>query len=228
VRAQELVQLAHLLLLGNVLEGGLEAGQVVELARREKVEEVEELLQVVLQRRARQQHLVVERVVGEDPEELGLVVFEPMGLVHHQNLPLDRAEAGGVDRDELVGGEQDVELDGGGLHAGRLLPLPHRVVLEGELVLSDDDAVVLVADIGHHVELGGPEGELPLPVDEGGEGHGDEEGAAAMSLLEERVEEGDGLDGLAEPHLVCQDDVFAVAPGVAGTGYSLQLVGVQG
>lgn len=42
---------------------------------------------------------------------LGLVVLEPVGLVHHQAGPLDGAQDGLVDGDELVGGEQDVELD---------------------------------------------------------------------------------------------------------------------
>lgn len=42
---------------------------------------------------------------------LGLVVLEPVGLVHHKAGPLDRAQDGLVDGDELVGGEQDVEFD---------------------------------------------------------------------------------------------------------------------
>lgn len=42
---------------------------------------------------------------------LGLVVLEPMGLIHHEAGPLDGAQDGLVNGDELVGGEQDVELD---------------------------------------------------------------------------------------------------------------------
>lgn len=42
---------------------------------------------------------------------LGLVVLQPMGLVHHEAGPLDGAQDGLVDGDELVGGEQDVEFD---------------------------------------------------------------------------------------------------------------------
>ena len=126
VRPQQLMQLPHLLLLRDILEGRLEARQIVELGRREEVQQVEELLQVVLQRRARQQHLVVERVVGEDPEELGLVVLEPVGLVHDEDLPLDGAEAGRVDGDELVGGEQHVELHRARLDAGLAIKNPHK------------------------------------------------------------------------------------------------------
>lgn len=42
---------------------------------------------------------------------LGLIVLEAMGLVHHQAGPLDGAQDGLVDGDELVGREQDVEFD---------------------------------------------------------------------------------------------------------------------
>jgi hypothetical protein len=49
-----------------------------------------------------------------------------------------------------------------------------------------------------------------------------------VALLVEGVEEGDGLDGLAEAHLVGEDDVGVVGPGVARPGDSLQLVGMEG
>jgi len=43
---------------------------------------------------------------------LGLVVLQPVGLVHHQAGPRDGAQHGLVDRDLLVGRQQHVELDG--------------------------------------------------------------------------------------------------------------------
>ena len=42
---------------------------------------------------------------------LGLVVLEPVGLVHHEAGPLDGAQDGLVNGDELIGGEKDVEFD---------------------------------------------------------------------------------------------------------------------
>lgn len=42
---------------------------------------------------------------------LGLVVFQSVGLVHHQAGPVYGAQDGHVDGDQLVGGQQDVELD---------------------------------------------------------------------------------------------------------------------
>ena len=44
---------------------------------------------------------------------LGLVVLEPVGLVHHQARPLDGAQHGLVDGDQLVGRQQHVELHRG-------------------------------------------------------------------------------------------------------------------
>lgn len=55
------------------------------------------------------------------------------------------------------------------LHPRGLLPPSDGVVLEGELVLSDDGSAVFVADVRHHVHVGGPHLELSLPVDDGGE-----------------------------------------------------------
>lgn len=42
---------------------------------------------------------------------LGLVVLKPVGLVHHEAGPLNGAQDGLVDGDELIGGEQDVKFD---------------------------------------------------------------------------------------------------------------------
>lgn len=42
---------------------------------------------------------------------LGLVVLEPVGLVHHEAGPLDGAQDGLVNGDELIGGEQHMEFD---------------------------------------------------------------------------------------------------------------------
>lgn len=99
---------------------------------------MEQLLQVVLQGSPRQQQLIINLVAVQDPKELrggegpsgagaagparavrdevsaaylGLVVLQPVGLVHHQAGPLDGAQDGLVDGDELVGGEQNVEFD---------------------------------------------------------------------------------------------------------------------
>ena len=45
----------------------------------------------------------------------------------------------------------------------------------------------------------------------------------AVTLHVEGVEEGDGLNGFTQTHLVGQNDVDVVVPGVSGPGYTLQL-----
>ena len=44
-----------------------------------------------------------------------------------------------------------------------------------------------------------------------------------MTLHVEGVEEGDGLNGFTQTHLVGQNDVDVVVPGVTGPRYTLQL-----
>lgn len=84
-----------------------------------------------------------------------------------------------------------------------------------------------LTNVGDDVKIGSPQLELPLPIDYGGERDADQKRALAVALLVERVEKGDGLDGLAQAHLVGEDGVGAVAPRVAQPVESLQLVRVQ-
>lgn len=41
---------------------------------------------------------------------LGLVVLQPVGLVHHQTGPVDGAQDGHVNGDQLIRRQQDVKL----------------------------------------------------------------------------------------------------------------------
>lgn len=73
----------------------------------------------------------------------------------------------------------------------------------------EDGARVLLADIGDDIEVGRPELELALPVDDRRERHRHEERARAVALLVQRVQERDRLYRLAQAHLVSQDRVDA-------------------
>lgn len=53
-----------------------------------------------------------------------------------------------------------------------------------------------------------PGAKLPLPVCNGGQGGNDEEGASDPHT-ENLVQKGDGLDGLSQPHFICQYTVFS-------------------
>ena len=77
------MQFPHLFLLGDVGEVALELLQIVEFARRQEVEEIKQLFEIVLQWRASQKHFVIEAVTTEESEELGTGVLQAMGFVHH-------------------------------------------------------------------------------------------------------------------------------------------------
>lgn len=65
-----------------------------------------------------------------------------MRLVDDERRPLDAREDRLVDVDELVGGEQHVELDPlVGLHARRLRSALHRALDVRELVLAETDTL---------------------------------------------------------------------------------------
>ena len=46
----------------------------------------------------------------EGPVEQGVVVLQPVGLVHHQHGPADGSQEGLVFQQDLVGGEDGIEL----------------------------------------------------------------------------------------------------------------------
>ena len=87
-------------------------------------------------------------------------------------------------------------MRGGGCYLG--VPVVHLVGLDGL-------AAGLAAVVDHGVELR-PGAELALPVGDGGE-RGDHQEGALDPREEDLVEEGDGLDGLTQTHLVSQDTV---------------------
>ena len=123
-----------------------------------------------------------------------------MGLVHHHVGPLHLLKEGPVLDHQLVVGQQDVEGDG-----------PAAVVA---LVLAYCLTCHRVPIVDDHVDLGRPLFELLLPGGHGGEGHADEHGALKGVVVPEVLEEADGLDGLAQAHLVCQNKAVVLHPGV--------------
>lgn len=82
----------------------------------------------------------------------------------------------------------------------------HLLILAVHLILLDHlpTGQAAVVDNGVHV---GPGGELPLPVCDGGKGSDDKERALDTGSVYLR-EQCDGLDGLTQTHLICQDTVL--------------------
>lgn len=86
------------------------------------------------------------------------------------------------------------------LHPGGLLPSSDGVVLERELVLSDDSSAVFVSDVGHHVHVGRPHLKLSLPVDDGGEWGANQERPLRVAL---EVERGSQFNMFYLPVVMC-------------------------
>ena len=98
--------------------------------------------------------------------------------------------------DELVRREQHVEA--AGRRPLRHLSLPDGLARVGRALVRD----------GHRV--GDPLAALELPVGEHRERHDDHEGARDVLRLHQVGDERDGLDRLAQPHLVGEDAVEVV------------------
>lgn len=70
-----------------------------------------------------------------------------------------------------------------------------------------------VAQVDHHVHVRSPGVKLPLPGGQRGQRHHHQKGSVELMLVEQVGQEGDGLDGLPQPHLIGQDDAVAPASG---------------
>ena len=72
-----------------------------------------------------------------------------------------------------------------------------------------------IADVHHHVHVGRPGLELPLPGGECGQRHHNQERPVELVVVEQVGQEGDSLDGLPQPHLISQDNTVAPAQDAA-------------
>ena len=105
---------------------------------------MEQLLEVVLQRCSSQKKLILDVVAVQEPEKLRLVAFQSVGLVHDEHRPLDGAETSGVDRNQLVAGQEHVEFNRVGFDAADAPGLTN-VFFEAELVLANYGSGIFVA-----------------------------------------------------------------------------------
>lgn len=141
---------------------------------------------------------------GEGAGGLGLAgggVLDELGFVEDEGLPLDAAEAGIIAPEVAIGGEDDVDLTGAA----------KKGITQG----------TIGANVAVDAEAGGPVGKLAFPHGQDGEGGHDEGGGRA------REEKGDGLQGLAQAHVVSQADAEAVSGGLHEPADTLGLVGAE-
>ncbi len=83
----------------------------MELERLEEVKQREELFDVVLERGAGEQDLVLDVHVLEALHQLAVFVLEAVGLVDDTRAPLELREKRHVGQENLVGGDENVEFD---------------------------------------------------------------------------------------------------------------------
>lgn len=170
-----------------------------ELVWTQEVHQSHELFDVVLQRRARDEELAGGVEAHEHLVELSLRVFETVGLVDGEELPLDGLQLVGVLENVLVRGDEDVEP---------------QLLGWAELVVADHRARLGVADVAHDVEVRRPDLELFDPGRERREGDDDEVGAVLVHRVDEVRDEADTLDCLAQSHLVCENAILSLRPKV--------------
>lgn len=76
----------------------------------QEVEQMKELLEIVLQRSAGQQKLVLDVVFGEVPEEERLLVLQTMSFINNDRLPFDARQECLIRVDHFVGRQKNVKL----------------------------------------------------------------------------------------------------------------------
>ena len=87
--------------------------------------------------------------------------------------------------------------------------------VDQHFVLSNDLSRSFVAIVHNIVDVRSPEVEGIGPGGHSGEGHNHNEWTVLSSVMSQPVHEGDSLNGLAQSHLVGEDDIVAFAPVVA-------------
>mmetsp|Transcript_7352 Transcript_7352/g.21307 ORF Transcript_7352/g.21307 Transcript_7352/m.21307 type:complete len:234 (+) Transcript_7352:462-1163(+) len=194
---QELFLLAEGDVLLRPFEGRrepvIERVRRVENFREHEIQQTPKLLQIVLDRRSRQEQPVSRLIDSpENFRQLRVLVLQPVPLVDDDVLPLELGEELLVAHDHVIVGEKHVE----GLcrHSviPQLLPLLRLAVVE-------DDVVVWQ-----------PPPKLNTPVAQHGFGAQDEVGSIVALLFHEVSKQRDGLDGLTEAHLVREDPIQPV------------------
>ena len=184
--------LVRMLVLGKETEHRPQAEAVDELDDRVQ------LLQAVLQRRARQYQGVGRRQLLHALRGAGLPVLDPLRLVEDDQVRLPATDGVQVAMHHVVVGQLVERLGGVKFRAARAETLDHQDRPGRELL---DLLLPLV------LERGGGDDQHPLD----GSGAGEDFGG------------GDGLDRLAKPHVVGQQD----AAGRGGKQRPLALIGIQ-
>ena len=225
-----------LLVLGYHLGvGGERLGQargVLKLRGVQKVQQREELLKVILQRRSRQQTPERRVQTRERLTQLGLVIFQSVALVDDDRAPFEIAKRVGVRHGRLVVGEHDVQVRAARRDAPSALARPRARTLTRrrlrKLVHSKCLPRRLVSDVRHAVQTGTPRFELARPVGHRRQRRHHQRGPAEETQRARRVHENSRLDRLPETHLVAEDGASTAPELIEHPQHALALILVQG
>ena len=164
----------------------------------QQIENTEQLFDIVLDGRARQQQDPLAWDPGNGGPCRALGPLHPVGLVDDHGLPVDGLKQFGVLHDVLKGGQHNIGLDD---------PRPRAI----QLILVDDCFVRGSAAVQHTVHVC-PRLKLPLPVTQRGQRGDDQKRVLDLAKLALELEAGDRLRRLAKAHLVAENAVLPVVP----------------
>mmetsp|Transcript_8914 Transcript_8914/g.21077 ORF Transcript_8914/g.21077 Transcript_8914/m.21077 type:complete len:452 (+) Transcript_8914:1433-2788(+) len=186
--AKDAVQLpGHLLGLLGGLEERIEVIGVCELVWQQEVEQRPQLVQVVLQRRAREQQARVGLELADHERELRVLVLDPVSLIDDKVAPVELLKMIFLAAHNLEARDDHVKL-----------PWLH-------LLLELGIALVLASSHVHDAVVREPLPELSDPVGHGRLGREHHVRTRRVLELCEVPDHRDGLHRLAEPHLVGED-----------------------
>jgi len=217
-RLEYSLELFNLILVLHVTKLFVEVVNVTELLRLKESEKREQLGYVVLERGSGQQQPGLDIKKPQTLKELALLVLKSVSLINDTGSPADVLEVHDISDDNLVGGDEDMKLVDV-LHSLTVL------LFVVHIVLLDHVPAGLGAVVDDHVHVS-PAVKLPLPVGNGAKGRDDQEGAADAVLVD-GVNPGEGLDCLAETHLVSQETVPVLIPGKVEPVDTLKLIRPQ-
>ena len=178
--------------------------------RQDKIEQRPQFGQIVLERRAGEQQPVwrVAVVRVENLSEFTVVILHAVAFVDDHVLQRDLREDRSIAHDVLVGGEQNVEpVVANGLSE-------HLANVRQAFVLNDDD-------------VRRPALKFRRPIGERREWHDDQRRARVLLQVDQMHDQGDGLNRLAEAHLVGENTVQIVVVQRHEPFEALQLVRFQ-
>lgn len=167
----------------------------VEELRHDEVEQGPEFRHCVLNRGSCQEELVSASEAQQCVPSLGLYVFDGLGFVQNDVLPLDSLESLLVRHCQLVAGYEYVER-------GTLLP--NVFLLE---VFLNYFAILLVTPVGQHLKNRAKPLDFGVPIVEGDCGSNDQEGAVIVLFFGQVTHQGQGLNRLPQTHFICKNTV---------------------